>query len=109
MIRRFELIEPVFVQSQEPKRIIEAGTVIEVGEDNTMFTAEWIERVLAKGGIVELEPLPEPKPKAVAIKAVPPVVKPEPKPEPAKKPEKKKPDVEPEKQKDEIVKTEEAK
>ena len=88
MIRRFELIEPVFVQSQKPKRIIEAGTVIEVGEDDTLFTSDWIDRVLVKGGIVELAPLPEPKPKAVVIKAVPQAVKPE--PEPAKKPDKKK-------------------
>jgi hypothetical protein len=88
MKRRFELIEPVFVQSQEPKRILEAGTVIEVGEDDTLFTSEWIERVLVKGGIVELAPLPEPKPKEVVVKAKP---EPKPEPEPTKKPDKKKP------------------
>lgn len=76
MIRRFELIQPVFVQSQEPKHLIDAGEIIKVGEDDPVFTTSWIERVLANGGIIELDPLPEPKPK--------------PKPEPAKRPAKKK-------------------
>lgn len=60
--RRFELIQAVFVQSQKPNRLIDAGEIIEVADGDPVFTPEWIERVLVNGGIVELDPLPEPKP-----------------------------------------------
>ena len=65
MIRRFELIQAVFVKSKQPNYLIAEGEIIEVADGDPVFTPAWIDRVLANGGIVELDPLPEPEPKQV--------------------------------------------